>query len=179
MITLTRINTESKHYLWTEQLWIASFPENERRDTDAQRSNADNNRIFNYMLATENGMPIGLFTYWDFGKFIYCEHFATSPDVRGKGYGAEIVRQILEQTAKPLVLEVEMPEDELCRRRIKFYERAGMRLWIDSNYVQPPYREGGEPIPMLLMASEGLNESTDFEAVAATLRKNVYGIAGL
>lgn len=179
MIALTRINTESKHYPWTEQLWIESFPENERRDPDAQRSNADNNRMFNYMLATENGMPIGLFTYWDFGKFIYCEHFATSPDVRGKGHGAEIVRQILKQTAKPLVLEVEMPEDEFSRRRIKFYERAGLRLWSDIDYVQPPYRDGGESLPMLLMASEGLNESTDFDAVASTLRKNVYGIEGL
>lgn len=177
MIKLKNISTASPFYAWVENLWANSFPSDERRDTDAQRSNTDENAAFSCLLAMNNDdKPLGFITLWDFGTFIYCEHFATVPEVRGKGIGTEIIHQIIISLSKPLVLEVEMPDNELSRRRIRFYERCGLRPWQSSHYVQPPYRAGGNPVPMMLMATEGLDEHTDFNRVVDTLKKYVYGI---
>ena len=40
---------------------------------------------------------------------------------------------------KNVVIEVELHEDEMARRRIGFYERHRMTL-IDKEYLQPPYQ---------------------------------------
>lgn len=175
MIDIKKINTKSDLYEWSENLWLDAFPEIERRDTDIQRHNTDTCPIFNYMIATDNGHPVGLFTYWDLGKFIYCEHFATNKQLRGKGHGSEILKKIISETEKPLVLEVEYPENETSRRRIEFYKRAGLHLWESKEYIQPPYRKGGEPLPLLLMATEGLDELSEFDNVMTAIHRNVYG----
>ena len=93
MINLEKINTGSDLYTWSEKLWLDSFPEIERRDTALQRLNTDTCPIFNYNVAISENRPVGLFTYWDFEKFIYCEHFATDKSLRGKGYGSEILKK--------------------------------------------------------------------------------------
>ncbi|WP_290452416.1 GNAT family N-acetyltransferase [uncultured Muribaculum sp.] len=176
MINLEKINTDSDLYPWSEKLWLDSFPEIERRDTVLQRLNTDTCPIFNYNVAISENRPVGLFTYWDFEKFIYCEHFATDKSLRGKGYGSEILKKVISKTCKPMVLEVEYPENETSRRRIEFYKRAGLRVWETQKYVQPPYRKGGEPLPLLLMATDGLDESSDFQKVMTTIHSNVYGV---
>ena len=73
-------------------------------------------------------------------------------------------------------LEVEYPENETSRRRIEFYKRAGLRVWETQKYVQPPYRKGGESLPLLLMATDGLEESSDFPKVMSVIHSNVYGV---
>lgn len=177
MINLEDISTASSHYEWTEKLWIDSFPVDERRDTCIQRKNIDSNPKFRCKVAL-NGYdePIGFITIWDLGLFIYCEHFATAPKIRGKGFGTEIIRMVTSFYGKPLVLEVEMPENELSRRRIRFYERCGLRLWKSGLYTQPPYRPGGNPVPMMLMATDGLTEAKDFNQIVDILKKEVYGV---
>lgn len=50
----------------------------------------------------------------------------------------------------PVVLEVEMPTEEMSKRRIGFYERLGFVL--DHHvYFQPPYRKGEAFLEMRLM----------------------------
>lgn len=77
---------------------------------------------------------------------------------------------------KPVVLEVEMPEDEMSRRRIGFYARQGFLLWEDHDYMQPPYRAGDAPLPMRLMAWGNLNAETDFTRVKNAIYSVVYGV---
>lgn len=177
MIRLREIGSKDAEYAFVERLWIEAFPEEERRDTEAQRANADGNPVFHCVLAeNEGGMPIGFLTYWDFGTFCYGEHFATDPALRNHGYGGRIIRAVLERVAQPFVLEVEMPENEMSRRRIGFYERNGLALWRDTPYMQPAYREGGESLPMRLMATPDLLPKQDAERVIRTIHRYVYGI---
>ena len=177
MIKLENISTDSSIYPWVEQLWLNSFPDDERRDTIAQRLNTDTNPIFSCFVALDDyDKPLGFITLWNFDLFIYCEHFAAAPEFRCKGIGTKIINHITNSHTKPLVLEVEIPDNELSRRRIRFYERCGLRLWQSSHYIQPPYRAGGNSVPMMLMATEGLDEHTDFNHVVDTLKKYVYGI---
>lgn len=176
MFRLEKITTGHPSYGFVERLWIDSFPKNERRDTPEQRRNTDKNPLFSCLLASDSGVPAGLFTVWDFGNFVYCEHFATDPARRGKGLGGRIMAEVLAMTGKPMVLEVEMPTDDMSGRRIGFYERCGFVCHSGFAYVQPPYRAGDAPLPMLLMTSAGFSEA-DLPDAAATIRRHVYNVA--
>ena len=176
MIRLRDISTADSQYAFVERLWLDAFPEAERRDMDAQRANTDTNPLFHCLLAeTDNGQPVGFLTCWDFGTFCYGEHFATAPALRNHGYGGRIIRAVLQRAARPFVLEVEMPEDELSRRRVGFYERNGLTLWQEIPYLQPAYRAAGGCLPMYLMATHDLRPQKDAAHVISTIHRYVYG----
>ena len=83
-----------------------------------------------------------------------------------------------ETMARPLVLEVELPNDTPSRRRIAFYERLGFRAFSQT-YEQPPYRVGGAFVPMrLLYLAPGGLAGLEFDAVRATLYREVYRCEG-
>jgi RimJ/RimL family protein N-acetyltransferase len=174
MIHLRSIRTNDEAYAFVENLFLSAFPEDERRNTDAQRYNTDENPLFYCCLAEEDNEPIGFFTFWDFDTFCYGEHFAIDPARRNGGYGQQVIRALLEKINRPLVLEVELPEDEMSSRRIGFYERQGFTLWKEVPYTQPSYRPGGHTLPMHLMATEGLNPEEHFEKVKQRIYKDVY-----
>lgn len=188
MLMLREIHTSDPAYSWVEQLWLTSFPRNERRDTEAQRYNVDSHANFHCMLAEDDGEAVGFIAYWHFGDFCYGEHLATDVACRNKGYGAQILSMLHAQistpnaqnttinTSLPFVLEVEMPTDDLSRRRIAFYERNGFVLWDKYAYMQPPYRPMDEPLPMLLMAWGDISPEQHFQHVKATIHRYVYGV---
>ena len=177
MFTLRKIHTSDAAYPWVEQLWLSSFPRNERRDIEAQCYNIDARANFHCLLAEDDGRAVGFITYWHFGDFCYVEHLATDPAYRNKGYGALILStlNIQRSNSMPFVLEVEMPTDDLSRRRIAFYERNSFTLWRDCAYQQPPYRIDDKPLPMLLMVRGSLEPKRDFARVRTTIHREVYG----
>ena len=153
MIKFNPVKTTDVSYAFVENLLHESFPEEERRDDDMQRYNTDNNPLFTAYLITDDAENIGLITLWKLSGFLYVEHLATSPSVRNKGYGKMIMQALLHDFSDyTIVLEVELPEDDLSKRRIGFYERNGFKL-CHKPYMQPPYRSGGTPIPMHVMYS--------------------------
>ena len=175
MIHLRQIRTTDSAYPFVEKLFLAAFPEDERRDIEEQRCNTDHNPLFHCLLAEDNGQSVGFFTYWDFGRYCYGEHFATDPAQRNHGYGSRILSAVLAHIGKPLVFEVEMPDCELSMRRVAFYQRNGMHLWQGYDYIQPAYRPDGNALPMLLMSSSGLSPERDFADVVQTIHHHVYG----
>lgn len=75
----------------------------------------------------------------------------------------------------PVVLEVEMPTEEMSKRRIGFYERLGFVL--DHHvYFQPPYRKGEAFLEMRLMTHGELDLEQSFERVKTIIHQNVYGV---
>ena len=173
MIDLTRItSSESEEYRFTEELLTASFPVDEYRDQLMQRNNCDTNHRFYLMIAHNETSPVGFISYWELEDFYYVEHLATLPAVRNKGYGKEIIRK-LQSTAKSIVLEVEMPTDELTLRRIEFYKRMGFKI-ADAEYTQPAYRPGGNELPMKLMFWGETDTEKYFEHVKKSIYRHVY-----
>ena len=79
-------------------------------------------------------------------------------------------------SADPLVFEVELPDNELACRRIRFYERHGLLLDTTHPYIQPPYRPDGESIELRLMTRGDIDLNECFEEVCQTLRRRVYGV---
>ena len=177
MLKLTPIKTKDTAYPFVEKLLHASFPEEERRDDDAQRENTDHNPLFTTNLITDEidgkEANIGIVTTWSFDDFHYIEHLATSPDVRNKGYGSKIMSEIKKNLPGMIVLEVEEPEDELTKRRVGFYHRNGFNL-CKKNYIQPAYRPNGESIPLKIMYYGIENLDDEFDRVTRILHREVY-----
>lgn len=174
MINFEKIDVSDARYPIVENLLHLSFPENERRDDEKQKNITNCNPYFFCMVIQKDNQPCGLLTFWDFTDFRYIEHFAISSHYRNQGIGTRILNEFVKQDKSPVVLEVERPTDLLSKRRIDFYKRLGFYLWEGIDYVQPPYRENGQEVPMFLMSTPGLSPQKDFLKVNAILRNQVY-----
>ena len=113
--------------------------------------------------------PLGLIAWWRFDDFIFIEHIAVYPDLRGQGYGAWIIASL----PTPLVLETEIPHDVDSARRLAFYERLGFGVW-SYDYYQPSYHEGLDPVPMRLLGLGTDPSKEAFERYVTQIHTAVY-----
>lgn len=176
MLRLQRITTsDTELYNYVEKLLVASFPDNEYRPLKQWREYTDGKKHFYNNVIFNDNTPIGVITYWDFGTFYYAEHFAIAPQQRNGGFGKKALNQLCQTLKLPIVLEVEMPDNEMAQRRIGFYQRQGFTLW-SYPYKQPPYKQGDDFLPMYLMVYGDLQCEKDVELVKECIYREVYGI---
>lgn len=176
MIRLQQITTSDKAlYTYMEELMKRSFPPDEYRDLNELRDFTDNRTHFFNNIIMENENPIGFFSFWDFDDFYYAEHFAIDPSKRNGGYGKAVLQHVCQTLQKPIVLEVEMPEEEMARRRVGFYQRNGFVLW-NNEYQQPPYKPGDNYLPMRLMVHGVLDSNKDYEKIKQRIYRDVYKV---
>lgn len=152
-----------------------SFPECEKRTYDGQRALLTNP---NYRLITEtdiNGTIIAFLATWEFPMFRFVEHIAVDKSIRGGGIGGKMIKAYLEQSHKPVILEVEPPIADIAKRRIGFYERLGFRL-NPFDYVQPPLREGQADLPLLIMSYPKPLTEAKFRQCREVLYTEVYKV---
>jgi ribosomal protein S18 acetylase RimI-like enzyme len=150
----TSINN-AEHPLFGQawQLYRTSFPPEERRLLCSQKKIMDH-PLYHFEIIADRDEFIGFILWWGFEDVRYVEHLATSPRLRGNGYGRRILRKFLSDSEIPVLLEVEHPATEINRRRIGFYRRTGFVL-NGHTYRHPPYRKGGEYVSLLLMTYPG------------------------
>ena len=176
MIRLQCITTaDTSLYSYMEKLMTQSFPSAEYRKLEDLRKYTDTQIHFHNNIIFHNDAPIGFITYWDFGHFYYIEHFAIDPTQRNGGHGKSVLNHLFQLLKRPIVLEVEMPEEEMAQRRINFYKRQGFSLW-EKAYQQPPYKAGDNYLPMLLMAYGNLQCEKDFDSVKEHIYREVYNV---
>ena len=146
----TRIeNTEHSLFTVAWNLYLKSFPSEERRILRTQRK-IMNNPLYHFEIITDDGEFVGFIMWWDFEKRRYIEHLATLPQLRGKGYGQHIIEKFISRAVTPILLEVEHPDTEIKKRRIGFYQRIGFVV-NEYKYEQPPHTKYGEYVPLMLM----------------------------
>ncbi len=132
------------------ELYLSAFPESERRELDYQIETMGKEEYHCFTIVDSDN-PIGILFWWDLKEFAYIEHLATTPEVRGKGYGNQIMEEFISQGKKRVLLEVEHPTDEICLRRIRFYERMGFVL-NHHPYYQPSLKQvADEHFPLMIM----------------------------
>ncbi|MBE6274506.1 MAG: GNAT family N-acetyltransferase [Bacteroides sp.] len=175
MIKLQEIKTTHEHYPFMENLLQTAFPLQERRDSEQQRHNTDENPLFHNALITDDDTPVGLLTYWTFPSFVYIEHFAIDSRLRNGGYGSKALEAFKQRVAAPIVLEAEEPTDELTRRRISFYQRQGF-IMQEIPYLQPPYRPGDEWFPLKLMVHGAVQMEQEYSLIRDTIYREVYQV---
>jgi len=158
---------------FVERIYIESFPPDERRPVSEFHNLIDTEKAFTVFIIMDEDNRIGFITLWTLGDFIYAEHFAIAPEYRNEGYGKRVMESFIDATDIPIILEVELPDTEMARRRIGFYRRAGFRLW-EIPYEQPPYEKQYDPVPMCLMTLRNIDLNKDFDKVKDILYKRVY-----
>ncbi len=150
-----------------------AFPKNEYRIYEEQKKLLDNDKYFIDVEVDENKKILGFMASWEFENFIFIEHIAVSKESRGKGIGSKMLKKYVNSTNLPLILEVEPDTDDLCKRRIKFYERLGFCLNMYS-YSQPPLRVNESELPLYIMSYPRELNLDEFEIVKEKIHNNVY-----
>ena len=145
----------------------ASFSDDEYRPYDEQLALFEEPEYRIYY------MPAGFLAVWEFESFIYIEHFAVDPALRNSGTGSALLQELVKQYQKPICLEVELPEDELTRRRIGFYERNGF-VFNEYPYIQPPISKGKSPVPLRIMTYRSEITREEFQKMKEILYRRVY-----
>lgn len=159
------------------QIMVESFPECERKDREDYILQFRNPK-FNVKTFHDEPEKIKAFMgYWQLNSHFFIEHFAVSGQYRNLGLGNSIFNEFMQSVTKPLILEVEPPNDDLARRRIGFYERLGFVL-NHFSYFQPSYRVGGEKVELMIMTSNGLLTESDFKRLKDEIFKTVYNYQG-
>ncbi len=133
------------------ELYIASFPPEERRELSEIYQLISKGEIFIYQMIIAKNKIAGLCIFWTFDEFTYLEHLAVNPELRGVGIGEETI-SLLHKKSQVLLLETELPVDDISKRRIKFYERNGFKL-MQRQYFQPSYGKGKPEVELKLMSS--------------------------
>lgn len=132
-----------------EAILTDSFPEEECRSLPELRRSLGATRLA--LLTLEEGeRALGFITVWDLDSFVFLEYFAVAPWLRGKGCGQRMLDYVGRHWKKPALLEVEYPESDTRKRRIRFYERNGFCL-NPYPYLMPCLHGNGPAVPLLLM----------------------------
>lgn len=180
-----------------------SFPKDEYRTYEEQKQLLQDERYSIYVAhheAEQNHDKIDAFlAVWQFEDFTFLEHFATEPDVRGKGLGSLILQEAVQLFSNRICLEVEPPQTDpdisnpiltndvstneistneistnhIPNRRIAFYERNNFFL-NEYPYMQPPITKGRNALPLMIMTSGTRITKERFEQIREKLYREVY-----
>ena len=148
-------NLKMEDYPSFLKLYNESFPPDERRELKDEEHLANFIKMkggkFNAFAAKDGDLFLAFLSYWRFEGYTYIEHFAVVPEHRGKRIGALMLNHLFKEVSPNVLIEVEKPEGEEQKRRIKFYERNGFRVREEFDYTQPAYSSDKSPVEMLLM----------------------------
>ncbi len=147
---IERICKENEHlFPKAFALYEASFPTEERRDTNEQ-ARVMKKEAYHFDLIINGGEFIGVMLYWETDTFVFLEHFTTLPEVRGQGLGAKAL-DLLKNKGKTVILEIEDPVDELTNRRFAFYKRNGFFM-TPHYHIQAKYHLGDEDLMLKILS---------------------------
>lgn len=155
---ITRLKSpEDKFYGDFFELYKEAFPDFERR-TSVQQAKALASDDFNLEAFEDaNGNFAGFIAYWNFPESVFIEHFAVIEKFRACGIGSKILGGFLEKHLKPCIIEIEIPEDEISRRRLRFYENFG---FIKSAFrIFPIYGKCGGKELLIMSRPSAISEA--------------------
>ncbi|MFD2934290.1 GNAT family N-acetyltransferase [Spirosoma flavum] len=171
-MTFLQISQEHQYLTIIQKWYEGSFPPDERRNFNDLLQLLPCPEMHLCALIDQDHL-VGFIIYWQWADAVFVEHFAIDPEQRGKQFGQRALNQLLRRESPYFILEVERPEDEISRSRIRFYERQGFYL-NSFDYAQPPYQRGNLPIPMRLMSIPAIIEQDEFEGFSQLIKERVY-----
>ena len=150
----------------------SSFLREEYRDYERQKMLL-NKEIYEVLLVLSGETVVGMTAFWHLSDFVFIEHLVVNKDERSKGIGSKMLQKIKEYTSGSVILEVELPYNEINRKRIGFYERNGF-VYNNFEYFQKPLNQGDEPLPLRIMSYPNELSEEKFENIRKRLVKGVY-----
>ena len=140
----------SKHHPMYEkarELYHISFPWHEQRESASQNAILGN-EAYHFDLVYDGETFVGEVLYWEIADFLYIEHFCILPKMRSRRYGQKVLSML---QGKPLILEIDPPQDEISMRRKGFYQRCGFTA-NPFSHVHPPYHKDAEGHELVVMS---------------------------
>ena len=163
----------TSHFEEVFKLMEKSFPKNEYRAKENQKKLLKNPMYKLDVKTDESGKTIAFIASWNFPKFLFIEHLAVDPSCRGKGMGSKIMKDFINNSKKPIVLEIEIPNDEISIKRKNFYEKLGFKL-NNHEYYQLPLRKEDKPMKLNLMSYPNEIPDETFEIIENIIQSYVY-----
>ncbi len=164
---------EQKYFDEIYALMEKSFSADELRSKSEQKALLKNPKYRIYGVTEDSANIKAFVSVYDLGDFAFIEHFAVSPKYRNLGLGSLLLTKLKSTLKCRICLEVELPENELAKRRIRFYIRNGFFL-NEYEYIQPPISRDKQSVPLLLMSSDAPLSHEEFENVKKILYREVY-----
>ena len=159
---LERLSETTAHFFKKAfALYESSFPIEERRDNYEQQRVLKKD-AYHFDLIMDNDDFIGLMLYWETNHFVFLEHFATCPKLRGKGFGKNAL-DLLKTKNKTIILEIEPPIDEMTQRRYEFYKRNGF-VMNPYYHIQAKYHLGDEDLELKVLSYPNLLTKEDYSS---------------
>ena len=152
--------SENKLYYKAMELYKISFPFHEQRKSSLQAEILKNKEYqFNIILC------------WETDNFIYVEHFCIFPEMRNNRYGQRAL-ELLNKKGKTIILEIDLPIDEISIYRKAFYERVKYKT---NNYehIHPPYHEKFNGHNLIVMSYPEKLSKMEYDKFNHYLRNNV------
>lgn len=129
------LTTDSPHFAMLDALYARAFPWHEQRESEAKLQALSHPH---YALEAwfDEDVFIGLSGCWQFAGYGYVEHLAIDDTLRSRGYGKQLLAQIL--TRAPLtILEIDPLTSEIAHNDCAFISRWDFTL-TPGRIVIPP-----------------------------------------
>jgi GNAT superfamily N-acetyltransferase len=152
------LDTSSKEFKGAMDIYLASFPENERRPVASIEREMKSGKSRLIIGRMEDRVVLMALLHPIKGTpFVLGDYMAIDKEYRSLGIGAVFLNNIfniLDDIEFNYFLgEIENPyleEDDLKARRVEFFKRLGMKELKDVRYILPPL-QGTLPTEMILM----------------------------
>ena len=126
---LVEISKTSKHINKIKEIYLSSFPEEERIDfEDIVNLKFPNSKFFGIF---DKRLLVGFTFVSLLGDFAYIVYLAIDKEKRNGGYGTQALKEIDElfkDKTKVLCVEKPISNEDIQSRRIGFYKRNGFSL---------------------------------------------------
>ncbi|WP_029905313.1 N-acetyltransferase [Prevotella sp. 10(H)] len=143
-------DTEDRWYKPFWDIYTVSFPVYEQRD-ESQQLTAFNDERYYLLANIENDTLQFFVACWDFTDYVYIEHLAVNPDLRGKNIGSIMLDTFAKTVQKTVLLEIDPITDSISEKRFRFYEKLGYKL-NPYKHAHPAYKEGYKPHELLVLS---------------------------
>jgi GNAT superfamily N-acetyltransferase len=173
MLTCERLfSTDSPHFSTLDALYARAFPWHEQREAEAKLQALGNPH---YALEAwfDDGVFIGLSGCWQFTGYSYIEHLAIDDTLRSRGYGKQLLAQIL--TRAPLtILEIDPLTTEIAHKRLRFYQSMGFHAnaWAHRH---PTYHQGIADHELVVLSYPQPIDEAQYQRFAEDLGSEVMG----
>lgn len=151
-----------------------TFPKEELQPKSRQKEIFSRQDFFGVLLEKDQKIQALLLGYQR-EDYLFLEYFVVMPNLRGQGLGQKFLKEALDESNVPVILEVEPPVSELTTRRVHFYERLGFYL-NPYDYRMPRLGDGHGDIPLKVMSYPQPLKKDAFQTLKTDIYHKIYEV---
>lgn len=152
-----------------------AFPKTELLGKEIHYQNFQRMDFFGKKYEDEKGLAAFIIGYQE-DQYLFLEYFAVREDLRQHGIGSKFLKALITVTSnQPIYLEAELPQTEISKRRIGFYERQGFQL-NTYDYQMPLFDNGYGGSPLYIMSYPNQIKQEDFPSLKESFYKKIYRV---